>query len=1148
MGCTQSSIPGESRGRGYSTGMSAVSHSELRYSSSGPLNEDELTERIESSGSNMSFKHNNLRVTGAYVTQRGYYPDDLNKDNQDSYSSIPQFGDGGNQSFFAVYDGHGKDGHLVSRYARDELPKEVLNELNAKVKLRDGSNSLVRGVVQISRGLSESLIAVSNRFSSSSNASKPDPKGASPRTGTATISSLPGISESKGAKATILTEEEVKDALFQAHLKCNSNLRAREGISADLSGTTSISVLLYDNKIYCSNLGDSRAILVSSAEDGKCKVTALSNDQTPYRKDERDRVRKYGARIMSMDQLDGLEPMHDNWQDLTLGEDLDTNGDPPRIWHRTLKVPGTAFTRSIGDFFAETLGVTAEAEISVHPIDKTVRYIIIASDGVFEFLTNKMVADMVEEHDSPIRACQFLVMESYEKWLKEEPRTDDITALVLKIDQTTTSEAKPQLKTLTSSQVGSMLSMPSQVTKVRTIDADESVFPPSPPTSVVSLGDDMKSQKKILRSRKSFIIRPSIDESDEIDVEVPRVSKTPSDMAAVRAAMSCNFLFQYTSEAQREAVIDAMQPIDVDAGQIIIRQGEEGNATEHFYVVYSGRYEVRQNDEVVHVYVGNPATKAHPCFGELSLLCDKPRAASVVALEKGRILSLNRSVFKQVIIGSMDALRSVVKRLHVVPEFRCLSLSQLHLLAMKLAKSETTHASGEQLQTLGAVVNAFAFILSGSARIILSSGDSSNQILSEYKNKTLSKGSCFGVSSLVHAGESHALYSLVTLEATTVQHCSIQDFNLLFGMSLIDLNKAYNEKVALARSPSASAPASFSQIILAGCVSRSEISRSFIGSFNPQNSVAGQKAEPNDDFVGVHTFVISEVSKLQRELGVRTHVEACRILAAGSISPSAFIPKLLSVYKAPNAIHLLYDRALICDLFKLLNGTRSENSPSNFEVNLSACVRYVGACVVSALSVIHAAGIIYRNLNMESLMIDSHGRVSLSDFSLCKIGGVGCKSYTVCGDVNYLSPEQTRLQGHNESVDLWALGVLLYEFVLGEFPFAAANEIATYSKIGAYAADPSRHPLSYSKDDVLHIEVMSIISQLLVGEPSNRLSGNALRAHPFFSIISWTAPEEGSPFKDMSKSVLSDVLKCGMEPCADMLELFVQPPPSDLEI
>lgn len=62
-------------------------------------------------------------------------------------------------------------------------------------------------------------------------------------------------------------------------------------VDDSLSGTTSITMLLMGRTMYISNVGDSRAIVISM-EDGKFKARPLSSDQTPYRKDERERVKK----------------------------------------------------------------------------------------------------------------------------------------------------------------------------------------------------------------------------------------------------------------------------------------------------------------------------------------------------------------------------------------------------------------------------------------------------------------------------------------------------------------------------------------------------------------------------------------------------------------------------------------------------------------------------------------------------------------------------------------------------------------------------------------------------------------------------------------------------------------------------------------
>jgi hypothetical protein len=159
--------------------------------------------------------------------------------------------------------------------------------------------------------------------------------------------------------------EKTKEALVTAHTSLNENLHRMRSIDDTMSGTTSISVLFRGRTMYVSNVGDSRAIVISQGADGELVAAPLSSDQTPYRRDERERVKKYGARILTMDQMEGKEPIHENWDELVLGDKIDETGDPPRVWAPRGDYPGTAFTRSFGDRTAETLGVIAEPEILV---------------------------------------------------------------------------------------------------------------------------------------------------------------------------------------------------------------------------------------------------------------------------------------------------------------------------------------------------------------------------------------------------------------------------------------------------------------------------------------------------------------------------------------------------------------------------------------------------------------------------------------------------------------------------------------------------------------------------------------------------------------------------------------------------------------
>lgn len=217
-------------------------------------------------------------------------------------------------------------------------------------------------------------------------------------------------------------------------------------VEANLSGTTAVSVSIHGNSITICNVGDSRAVLGHRTDkkenrDGKknadenetdCHLLAmpLTRDQTPYRKDERERVRKSGAVVMSIDQLEGHEAIHDNFGDMVLGGDVDLHGDPPRVWVKGKNYPGCAFTRSLGDELGESIGIFAEPETISRELTVNDEVLVIATDGIFEFLTNQEVLDMSLQCGSPLKACECLVKAAYEQWLFYERRTDDITIIV----------------------------------------------------------------------------------------------------------------------------------------------------------------------------------------------------------------------------------------------------------------------------------------------------------------------------------------------------------------------------------------------------------------------------------------------------------------------------------------------------------------------------------------------------------------------------------------------------------------------------------------------------------------------------------------------------------------------------------------------
>lgn len=216
-------------------------------------------------------------------------------------------------------------------------------------------------------------------------------------------------------------------ALHNAMLTANWQLH-QSSIDDTLSGSTACAALVQGGTLYIANVGDSRAVLAERAPGTHILVARdLSWDQTPFRQDEYRRVVQAGARVLTLDQLEGLkDPSVPCW---TSEEDCD--GDPPRLWAAGGMYPGTAFTRSIGDAVAEDIGVIPDPEITIVNLTPNQPFAILATDGVWEFISSQKAVDIVSRCSSPQEAAKTLVATAYKTWLQRETRTDDITALVL---------------------------------------------------------------------------------------------------------------------------------------------------------------------------------------------------------------------------------------------------------------------------------------------------------------------------------------------------------------------------------------------------------------------------------------------------------------------------------------------------------------------------------------------------------------------------------------------------------------------------------------------------------------------------------------------------------------------------------------------
>lgn len=152
--------------------------------------------------------------------------------------------------------------------------------------------------------------------------------------------------------------------------------------------------------------------------------------------------------------------------------------------------------------------------------------------------------------------------------------------------------------------------------------------------------------------------------------------------------------------------------------------------------------------------------------------------------------------------------------------------------------------------------------------------------------------------------------------------------------------------------------------------------------------------------------------------------------------------------------------------------------------------RFYAAEVVIALEHLHGLRIAYRDLKPENILIDHAGHVKISDLGFAK--RLEDRTYTLCGTPEYLAPEIIKREGHGTEVDIWALGVLIYEMLTGLPPYVDRCPADVFDRI---LYEDFEFPPCFDND------ARDLVEKCLKKDPRKRISIEEVKKHKWFDDL-----------------------------------------------
>ncbi|KAH9619940.1 hypothetical protein KSS87_001307 [Heliosperma pusillum] len=241
--------------------------------------------------------------------------------------------------------------------------------------------------------------------------------------------------ENDGSVEDKTADSSWKDAFLKSYKAMDKELRSQPKLDCFCSGSTAVTIIKQGSNLFIGNIGDSRAIMATKDSNDALIAIQLTVDLKPDLPREAERIKRFKGRVFALQD----EP------------------EVSRVWLPFDDAPGLAMARAFGDFCLKEYGVISVPEFAHRTLTDKDQFIVMASDGIWDVLSNEEVIEIIFAVPARALAARVLVESAAREWKLKYPtsKMDDCAVVCLFLDGNMDSASDSDVQSFSSATIQS---------------------------------------------------------------------------------------------------------------------------------------------------------------------------------------------------------------------------------------------------------------------------------------------------------------------------------------------------------------------------------------------------------------------------------------------------------------------------------------------------------------------------------------------------------------------------------------------------------------------------------------------------------------------------------------------------------------------